>query len=407
MIGIILLLFLPFHSLDCTESSEILLWEFKACERCIPSYLLGTAHVPSKLVWDRLSPKVMQALERTRVFVGEIDAQSASVDCLKQPDHSLKTLITDDTKAAVIQTLSTLGIPQPQRLYDQMEEFQWRIALSQLSSAILMIQTGAEQSDPIFDLKLQQYMREKSDELVKEHGTDRAKIRITGIEKTTEQCKFFDSDTKDPEIVNAEAMLFTKTVAKDVESTLNMYLCHPDQLSLNLDFFTDDQLSSSDLDEAQIKKIKAADKKLTDALLWKRNAVMADRIVSQVMERQRRVHMFAFGAAHFLSANSVLDHLRKKGVSVVQVTAEDSIPTDTLVVEYHENKKGDPLIVKMLYYIFIFIALFGASLVFRVILTTKSQHQYEPVRQREAIIETESDEELETGHGITPGRKGI
>jgi len=407
MIGLFLFLFiLPFHSLDCTESSEILLWEFKACERCIPSYLLGTAHIPSKLVWDRLSPKVMQALERTRVFVGEIDAQSASVDCLKRADHSLKTLITDDTKAAVIQTLSNAGIPQPQSIYAQVEEFQWRIALSQLSSAILMKQQGAEQSDPIFDLKLQQFMREKSDKLVKEHG-DRSKIQITGIEKTAEQCKFFDSDTKDPEIVNAEAMLFTETVAKDVESTLNMYLCHPDQLSLNLDFFSDEQLSSSNLDESQIKKIKSADQTLTGALLVKRNAVMADRIVSKVMETQRRVHMFAFGAAHFLSANSVVDHLRSKGVAVVQVTSKDSIPTDTLVAEYHETRKGDPLIVKMLYYIFIFIALFGACLVFRVILTTKSQHQYEPVRQGESFIETESDEELEMGSSITPGRKGI
>ena len=59
----------------------------------------------------------------------------------------------------MIQTLSNAGIPQSQSIYAQMEEFQWRIALSQLSSAILMKQQGAEQSDPIFDLKLQQYMR--------------------------------------------------------------------------------------------------------------------------------------------------------------------------------------------------------------------------------------------------------
>jgi len=394
---ILFLLVLPLYSLDCTSSSQIFLWEFKACDRCKPSYLLGTAHIPSSLVWDRLSPLVMQALSRTQVFFGEIDSKSADSTCLKQPEYSLKTLLTETSKKAVIDTLESSGLSQAAQLYSQVEDYQWRIALSQLGSALLTYKQKADKSDPVFDMKLQDYMRAKG-------------VTVGGIESVDEQCRLFDAETKDPEVVNSEALLFTETVNEDIESTLNMYLCHSEFLSINLDFFTDEQLKASKLDKSMQDRIRDADQPLMDALLTKRNAVMADRIVSKVLESKRKVFTFAFGAAHFLSANSVVDLLKAKGIPIVQVTTEDTIPTDSLIKAAEIVKKNkDPLIVKMLYYILIFLALFGSMLVFRVIMTAGKEQQYSPVaiNSEHEFITTDSDEELSLGNLVTPGRKGI
>lgn len=59
-----------------------------------------------------------------------------------------------------------------------------------------------------------------------------------------------------------------------------------------------------------------------DALLARRDAVMADRMIAHLQGEPERIHFFAVGAAHLISGNGILDHLEAAGWRVSRVELE-------------------------------------------------------------------------------------
>ena len=64
----------------------------------------------------------------------------------------------------------------------------------------------------------------------------------------------------------------------------------------------------------------ALNKKVMDAILFKRNELMAKVIADAIEENPKTIHIFAAGTAHFVVGPSVVDLLRKSGLKVSRVT---------------------------------------------------------------------------------------
>ena len=64
----------------------------------------------------------------------------------------------------------------------------------------------------------------------------------------------------------------------------------------------------------------ALNKKVMNAILFKRNELMAKVIADAIEENPKTIHIFAAGTAHFVVGPSVVDLLRKSGLKVSRVT---------------------------------------------------------------------------------------
>ena len=60
-----------------------------------------------------------------------------------------------------------------------------------------------------------------------------------------------------------------------------------------------------------------------------RNELMAERIVGLLNSHQNTSFFFAFGAAHFLGPNSVVDILTSSGFTVTRVSADTIIKANS------------------------------------------------------------------------------
>ena len=63
------------------------------------------------------------------------------------------------------------------------------------------------------------------------------------------------------------------------------------------------------------------DVRFMDALLTKRNVVMAERVAKMTKENPEKVYVFAFGTLHFVGSDSVVTMLREQGYKVTRLTA--------------------------------------------------------------------------------------
>ncbi len=63
------------------------------------------------------------------------------------------------------------------------------------------------------------------------------------------------------------------------------------------------------------------DVRFMEALLTKRNVVMAERVAKMTKENPQKVYVFAFGTLHFVGPDSVVTMLRDQGYKVTRLTA--------------------------------------------------------------------------------------
>lgn len=315
-------------SFDCEKSNTLLLWEFKPCKDCQISYIVGTAHVPTSLVWPYLSPLVLEALDQSDTFVGELYG-APPTNCLLQPQKSLSALLEKDVETELLDFLANDSDEiVAEALYMAVNQLQWRVGLTQLGS-FKFLKNMRESSDGkkelVFDMELQKRAKSKGKEM-------------KGLESFDEQCKVFDFDTSDPEIVNMGTKMYIKTVQEDIEKVVKTFVCNPQDLVVDDGLMFDEE----SLDEMNFpisqelkEKMRKSDKELTEMILHSRNARMSNRILKWTMENSKNSYFFAVGAGHLLSENSIIDQLKRRlsDQEIVQIFATDQLP------KLRENKQ--------------------------------------------------------------------
>ncbi|XP_028401249.1 metalloprotease TIKI homolog isoform X2 [Dendronephthya gigantea] len=73
-------------------------------------------------------------------------------------------------------------------------------------------------------------------------------------------------------------------------------------------------------------KAKRFDDYMKEALIFKRNQKMANRIVKIINELPKRRMLFAFGAGHFIGQRSIISILQSQGYNITHLKASDPLP---------------------------------------------------------------------------------
>ena len=329
------------------DSGKYFLWEIQGSSS---SYLFGTIHVPFNRIWDSIPDNMMQAFNNSQQIYLELDMDektlSKLVRCEKLPDGLKVNEV----------------LPKP--LY-----LKWKAYLEYLHHKIASWITPWQKSqgltaDIIFSwlfenwetrrpiwtlLKTQMVIKTyitsieylTLDTYLAEIGRRFGKL-VGGIEHVEETCAIFN-DLNDSQVLfimnktmELDHELLTQITTNNLNDLIDRYkrgILSPAYFSNKFGFFpqianskngtTRVSISINNEEERQL----AADLTvyLRNHILFKRNKVMADRIIKLIQNNPDTSFFFAFGVGHFIGQNSVVDIIRQRNISIERVTPETSI----------------------------------------------------------------------------------
>lgn len=276
-----------------TDSRKPFLWKIEGLS---PSYLFGTIHFADPRVTE-LPPAVEKALADSDAVYTEIP-----LDLRSQFEAANKFLLPGD------QTLYDI-LPKPllQRVDRYLQSIDPALTVAPLAK-VKVWALGV--TLPLLEQQLSHPNRQPLDLMLHTLAVQGGKD-TGGLETIEEQTSVFDDLATDAQI-------------QVLEDTLT-YLEDLDARNLKIaDVFIEEYLLG-DIDGLgglmmeYMEPDSALDKQLLEAMLFKRNRLMAARI-DDLLEKNKSVsYFFAVGAAHYWTDEGVQELLRKRGYTVVRI----------------------------------------------------------------------------------------
>lgn len=259
-----------------------------------PSYVFGTIHLPDERVTN-LHPAVEAALDEADAVYTELPMDmetmmEAAREMALPGRTSLKDVLPDALYERLKKFLADRGMP----IAPLSKLKVWAIA-----TQIPLIEHLKEiASGQPLDMLL--YNRARDEE--KETG---------GLETVDEQVGVFDGLSTDEQVQLLEDSMdqVEELDAKGediLDKTIRLYVAGDAEALMDLM-----HESASEDDALQLK--------IEEALLWKRNRLMADRIAEKIRSAPDRSFFFAVGAAHMPTDRGVIALLRGKGFEVARL----------------------------------------------------------------------------------------
>ncbi len=264
-----------------TAKSSSLLWKISGNGLEQPSYLYGTIHIKDKRVFE-FTEATTRALAATPAFAMELNPDSISfVDMLPlmmlDSGRTLKSLLPEEDYQLVHSKLKEkMGVQA--------------LVLEKMKPVFIASLLSLDNTNQDYETSLDEHLFQKAKD---------ANKKVYGIETAAEQMQAFDVMT-----LEEQAQMLVEQVrdeAKDDSSTAMMI-----QAYIDADL---DKLMEL-IGESEIKG------DVYEALLTKRNHIMADRISRMTTEQPV---FAAIGSGHLAGEEGVIALLRKKGYTVEPV----------------------------------------------------------------------------------------
>jgi uncharacterized protein len=288
-----------------TEIKYPLMWTFSR-NGGPESYLFGTMHTPDRR-WAALHPAIHAALKTSDEVYGELSLESKSTGLMMMMKYAM---------LPEGQTFKALVDPT---LYSELEAYFKSkgtpiVAFNQMRPTFIMMMLS------LLDLlpKMTQGLPVLDDLILKTAQTYQKKTG--GIETSEEQAKILFSQSQDEAI---------RSLKSTLESLKEMQALEIDIFEImNHLYFSGDESSLKTFFGEMLTKLPTGDQKLMDRLLKHRNQVMANRIIKKMDNQPKKRFFFAFGLAHFVGVDTVIDLLRKSNFRVKRLHAPPPASVD-------------------------------------------------------------------------------
>jgi uncharacterized protein YbaP (TraB family) len=274
------------------------LWKIEGTR---PSYLFGTIHFPDPRV-TTLPDSVETAFRNSQAVYTEIPLDSA-------------TMVAQVSKLMLTGGQTLLDIVPPELISRTEKYMKGTLALS-LSSLEQQVNNPGKLA-----LDAQLYQR------AQQQGK-----KVAGLETVEEQIAIFDNLNQNEQIKMLKDTLDFIDAAK--EKGVNI----PEQF---IAWYTKGDINAfGNLLMQYVKKDKFYDAFL-QKVLYKRNQLMAERIVKIIQTNPDKSHFFAIGAGHFWGKSAIQNYLAKQGLEIKRIGTMKTQPVaqDKVALVTEENQK--------------------------------------------------------------------
>lgn len=317
-----------------------------------PAYFFGTIHVPYTRVWDYIPSNSKDAFKTSQYVYFELDlTNKPTVDalwkCQMLPKGGLlKDVLPRSIYRRLYKHLRYIKKMIPVWLRDKDGEY--RLGMAPYADKIFQLLTKDwQQKRPIWVMLMVNSLTESD---IKSRGipvldqylaSEAARNeKFTGaVEEVEEQCRPLNS-LNDTQVIFAlnQTLNFQEklrvgeaTLAYTTDDLIDHYNCG----DLNSVLFSGTQTTrlanmnsaNSSLKELEIQTTQEIDKYFRTELIFKRNEIMAKRVIELLQKYPERNFFFAFGAGHFLGNRSIIDIMKREGFAVDHVAPNQQLPT--------------------------------------------------------------------------------
>jgi uncharacterized protein len=265
-----------------------------------PSYLFGTMHIPDKR-FIKFNPTVKQMFKSVDAVYTEInmnDLEDAAAVVLKQGMLPADQSIYDFIEGQDLKDLESIMLDEYNvslGLFKQMKPFMIAMLLEQLNLAKIYGGGGKALDSQLYS------------------AGQRAKKEMGGVETIAEQMNAFKvlSDQEAAHALRKQIQHLKADLAIGRNRLKEMAEIYVSGDTEALYKFTQEDFDPNDPIEV----------KFIDALLYKRNIHMADRVAKKLIDHPKMSYVFAFGAMQFIGPKNVVQKLQAKGFKVTRLTA--------------------------------------------------------------------------------------
>lgn len=335
-------------SSSSSSSGSSFLWRVESAP---PSYFFGTIHVPYTRVWDSVPSNVKSAFGSSRHVFFELDLtdsktiRSLSSCQLLPPGHHLSQYIPSGLYARLklhmdyvrLSMASWITADQKAKGYDANYLFtavtaNWERKKPIWVTLLVISLTKSDVASrglPVLDL----YLALEAEKLGK---------NVAAIETVAEQCGPLNSlnNTQvlfalNHTLIQQENLRFGIQNEGHYFSTDDL-IQHYRQGNLDKVIFNQENimfpsLTSNNnkencLTEREKNLAKSIDEFFKKEIIAERNKRMASRVVNLLVQHPSTPFFFAFGAAHFIGEQTVLDFVQAAGFTIKHIAPNDTLP---------------------------------------------------------------------------------
>lgn len=273
-----------------------LLWRIEGNGLQAPSHLFGTIHFSNDRI-ARLHPAADRAFRDAQVFHAELSME------LKDQMAIAMAMMRRDGKS--------LGESIGPELSGELDAYLKGVD-PQLNAAILQPMKTWAAAMTVVMLPMQMQGGEALDLLLWKKAKEAGK-RTGALESAEDQLAAFEILNEEEQTIYLRETLRLLNKEKDPFADLIAAYESGDEQKLH------ELLMESMKLDAEDPKVRRIGERLIESLLTRRDEKMAAKIHEALAADPKVCHFFAAGAAHFLGANSVRNHLEAKGYVVTRI----------------------------------------------------------------------------------------
>ncbi len=285
------------------------LWRVEGAEDQTPSYLYGTIHVPDERVLA-LPDSVEEALEAATALYTELPmdmkTQMEMVGKLQLGEgQTLKDVLPPELYKRTEKFITALGFPMMG--FNGFKIWAVQMTLSQLEQIKKAMEDGGGGAAGVQALDAVLYARAQGE------GKE-----VGGLETIDEQVGIFDSASQEDQILALETTLDQLEAGEEgedpLEELIQVYLAG--ELDALVAMLEADELGSDDPKMVEFR----------EALITKRNILMAERMAEHMAANPETAYFFAVGCLHYPGEEGILALLREAGYTVTRVQPPVAVP---------------------------------------------------------------------------------
>lgn len=273
-----------------------LMWRAQ-CDKGVSFQMVGTMHIPDAR-FAQLSPRLLELIDEADAVYGELDLSDKAA------------LTAQLTPRMMLPSGQTLSSKLPAELYSSL-----KLYLEEKGSSLAMFGMMKPEAIEILlpMIELMPLLAQglpNLDEVILQRASQAGK-EVGGIETVEEQIQSLFSKSEEESI---ESLQHTLRRLRALQAR-----GEPPHQRLMRAFFSGDESRLLKEIMSELEGAPPSQLKLFDRLLRQRNHRMAERILKKVKQAGKRVHLFAFGAAHFIGHDSINSLIKKRGCDVKRI----------------------------------------------------------------------------------------
>ena len=351
------------HKTKSTETSSVkgkssFLWKIEANP---PSYLFGTMHVPYVLVWDAIPTIVMEAFNSSQKFYSEVN-------------HDIPENEAENSCGLLLPNNQVVSDILPSNVYDKLQSYieylkdqivSWQMDnknTKRLSRYIIRKKLFPNWKRMkivwlwirIFNIEKSVIVTEKYpilDDYLHELAKNEGKF-VGGIESAKEQCDIVNKLKESHIIFWISEMLKYENNEIFARATQGI---NQEISNFRNGIDTDEgtcKFIEYDKEHGQQQIGEEYETYMRNVMLVERNKKMAKRIINLLINEPKTSFFFAFGTAHFICGESVVDIMRQTGFHVNRI--------DTKTFNWTKNYNSGARLVYSNFFIVCFYFIFCA-----------------------------------------------